>query len=141
MTTDAAPSPPYLFVYGTLMPDAGSALGRTERARLMREGRHLGTATITAALYDLGAYPALVLDGAEAGIVHGHVFQLATPAETLAWLDAYEGLADGDPAPAEYVRTVRAVSLADGSRVAAWVYAAPRDPAGRKRIPEGRWRA
>ena len=54
----------YLFVYGTLMSGAGSALGKAQRLRLARESDSLGPASIAhARLYDLGRYPGAIVGG------------------------------------------------------------------------------
>ena len=52
----------YLFVYGTLMSGATTALGTEQRLRLAGESDSLGPASLPKAhLYDLGQYPGAVL--------------------------------------------------------------------------------
>ena len=46
-----------LFVYGTLMRVSRAAMGVRPRARLNREARFVGAATVHGRLFDLGAYP------------------------------------------------------------------------------------
>jgi gamma-glutamylcyclotransferase (GGCT)/AIG2-like uncharacterized protein YtfP len=70
-----------LFVYGTLRR-GGSNHARLEGCRFRRP------ATVRGSLYDLGAYPALVLG--TAGEVQGEIW--CCPPETLLALDAYEGV-------------------------------------------------
>ena len=77
---------PHLFVYGTLLSSAGHPMG----ARLGREARLIGEASIRAALYSLGRYPGLVEAADRGKRVHGEVYALNSPAASLAWLDAYE---------------------------------------------------
>jgi gamma-glutamylcyclotransferase (GGCT)/AIG2-like uncharacterized protein YtfP len=116
-----------LFVYGTLLPWAPSALGAVER--------DLGRATTRGQLVDLGGYPGLI-EGT--GLVHGLLYDLiAEPCATLTWLDVYEGIS-GTPSD-EYARLSRTVSCADGTNVDAWVYMYRHavDPASV--MPSGRW--
>jgi gamma-glutamylcyclotransferase (GGCT)/AIG2-like uncharacterized protein YtfP len=129
----------HLFVYGTLMSTAASALGCTERDGLGRESRSLGPATMAGArLYDLERYPGLVESGDATDTVQGEAVELLTPQHTLAWLDDYEGIVDGDH-PNEYARIERTIRLASGAELPAWVYVCLRDVSGRRPIAGGRW--
>jgi len=130
---------PNLFVYGTLMSNATSVLGRDMRLRLRREARLLGAATMPGRLYDLGNYPGLVASTEPADIVHGEVLALVDPAATLPWLDDYEGVSRGADAPGEYHRVVAEARLAAGGEVTAWVYLFQRAVVGLPRIRSGRW--
>jgi gamma-glutamylcyclotransferase (GGCT)/AIG2-like uncharacterized protein YtfP len=73
-----------VFVYGTLR-SGGRASG------LLRGCECLGARTLPGTLYDLGAYPALVLEGE--GRVEGEVWRC--PGELLHALDEYEGVPRG----------------------------------------------
>jgi gamma-glutamylcyclotransferase (GGCT)/AIG2-like uncharacterized protein YtfP len=104
-----------LFVYGTLRAGGG-------KEWMLTGSRRLRAATIQGALYDLGAFPALVIAPASTepdpttrstrsrsgdasdetrdqvrgyghGYVHGEIWEC--PDETLRRLDAYEGVEDG----------------------------------------------
>jgi len=77
--------PVRVFLYGTLRR-GGSA------ADLLRGCTPLGPATVRGRLYDLGAYPALILDPA-GHPVHGEVWEC--PAQLVGQLDRYEGTAGG----------------------------------------------
>lgn len=123
-----------LFVYGTLCPDCRGALGTAERRRLTVESRTVGTATIAGAMLDLGAYPG-VIDGP--GTIHGLILELADPAATLSWLDAYE-MATG-AAESEYDRLVCQAHVVDGTVCEAWVYRLRVAPPGATVIVSGRW--
>jgi gamma-glutamylcyclotransferase (GGCT)/AIG2-like uncharacterized protein YtfP len=128
--------PQHLFVYGTLMKIGTGSLGIAERARLLREARHLGQATMSGAeLYDLGEYPGLSDSADASNIVYGEVLELTDPEGTLVWLDDYEGLGP----QAEYVRELRRVRCANGRVIDAWVYLLPRAGNSRSRIASGRW--
>ena len=130
----------YLFVYGTLMSGAGTALGKSQRLRLARESDSLGPASLVhARLYDLGRYPGAAAGDGEDDIVHGEAVLLSTPETTLKWLDAYEDIAPDNGDANEYERKVCAIRLAGGEAIDAWVYLLLRVPAHAKRIGDGRW--
>jgi gamma-glutamylcyclotransferase (GGCT)/AIG2-like uncharacterized protein YtfP len=130
----------YLFVYGTLMSGAQTAPGKAQRLRLARESDSLGPASIAhARLYDLGRYPGAIAGGGEDNLVRGEAVVLSDPERTLAWLDAYEGIAPGKPDESEYERTLREVKLAGGEAIDAWVYLLRAVPAHARRIEDGRW--
>ncbi|RMF21510.1 MAG: gamma-glutamylcyclotransferase [Bacteroidetes bacterium] len=96
-----------LFVYGTLMQGITSPIAD----RFHRESRFLGEGRLPGRLFDLGSYPGATYEPDSPRRVFGHVFQLLTPAPTLAWLDAYEGL----PHPGcEYLRREVPVQTAEG---------------------------
>src|SRR5437764_4730137 len=91
-----------LFVYGTLLPGQSPPAMRDVVARL----RPAGTAAVRGRLYDLGAYPGMVLDPA-AGEVLGQVMEMPAPSDASddgpgpadLWrrMDAYEGFVPDDP--------------------------------------------
>lgn len=103
-----------LFVYGSLRPGAGHAMG----AWLAEHARHEGPAWLAgAALYRVSWYPGLA---AGPGRVRGDLFRLHEVAAALRELDAFEaihGCADD-----EYERRPCTVVRADGSAVTAWAY-------------------
>lgn len=137
-----------LFVYGTLMSWADTALGREQRARLAREGRSLGAAMVVARLYDLGAYPGITQVGpwpepdARAQIVHGEVYELDDPARTFAWLDPYESIFPECVPDCEYSRDVVDVVICANPqhvlRAHVYVYRATLRDA--REVEGGRWR-
>jgi gamma-glutamylaminecyclotransferase len=110
-----------LFVYGTLKRGFPGA-------HLLRDALFEGAA-VTAegfALYDLGAYPALVRTSS--GVVRGESFSL--PREMLAVLDEYEGV------PHLYQRQL--LTLSDGREAEAYVMQAI-GAVGHPRIEAGVW--
>jgi gamma-glutamylcyclotransferase (GGCT)/AIG2-like uncharacterized protein YtfP len=123
-----------LLVYGTLRPDAVTALGAEERARLAAESVIVGPATIRGRLFDLGAYPGLLAGPVGPrrrrcrDPVGGVLLRLPRPQAAFRWLDAYEGVL-GAPDD-EYVRVVRPVVTAGGRRMVSWVYVLRRVPPG-----------
>lgn len=114
-----------IFVYGTLTSD--------EAHPLMADARRLGEATTTGTLWAMPqGYPALLASGA--GRVYGELVA-PLPAETLAALDAYEGVDEG-----LYERVVLLVDGPDGPvRAWAWVMHDPAARGGTLRS-RGRWR-
>ena len=126
---------PHLFVYGTLL----SAAGHRNGARLQREARLIGEASIAGRLYRIERYPGLVEDSNPLLRVHGEVYVLHDPANTLTWLDAYEGIVPGAPDRNEYERVERSVRLASGEQITVWVYLYRKDVARFRLIPDGRW--
>ena len=128
-----------LFVYGTLLSQAGDDMGRPMRSRLACESRLLGPATVVGQLLDFGAYPGLIDNGKSDALVHGEVVELDDPTMSLVWLDEYEGINSARPYANEYERAIRQVTL-DGEPVAAWVYLRIKLPStGGKIIADGRW--
>ena len=132
---------PHLFVYGTLMSTARSALGADMRARLQLEARLAGAAAIQGRLYDLSAYPGLAASDDTTDIVHGEVYKLRDPAATLPWLDDYEDIGRRTGAGVEYERVAQPVRLASGTQLTAWVYRLRSAQPSAPRIHGGRWQA
>jgi gamma-glutamylcyclotransferase (GGCT)/AIG2-like uncharacterized protein YtfP len=108
-------------------------------ARLRREARLIGPATIPGRLYSLGLYPGLVETDDPQSLVHGELYALNAPAVALRWLDAYEGIVRGNPAQSPYERVERAVRLASGETLTAWVYLYRRSGRACPEVPDGRW--
>lgn len=132
---------PRLFVYGTLMSAASGEKGREARRRLAREARPLGPATMPGALYDLGRYPGFVPGGDAGRLAHGELFEIADAALTFSWLDAYEGIVPGAPAPHEYERLLRSAALGGEAACSAWVYVYRWDISKARAVASGRWSA
>lgn len=155
-----------LFVYGTLRAACRSAMGCEQRQILARESRLIGPGWVRGRLFDLGEYPGLVLapdhastdltsahragaQGADADArdhVFGDVIALTNPADSLFWLDAYEGIGLGGTVTGgldEYQRSVVPVmqqSLRDKAQPCrAWVYCLTHIPPDAQFLPGGRW--
>jgi len=127
---------PNLFVYGTLMSTAGHPMG----AKLARESRLIGPASIRGRLYRVAWYPAAVDSPNAEERVYGELYALANPVASLTWLDRYEGLSGGLQA-SEYVRVERIARPLGTAEIAAWVYLYQAVPDSLKRIADGRWAA
>lgn len=91
---------PHVFVYGTLRRH-----GRNDIARYRPAPVFVGKARIAGTLYDLGAYPGVVLGGA--GWVKGEIYRIEPEVE--AALDRLEELADDDSG--EYIKRHVRVAL------------------------------
>jgi gamma-glutamylcyclotransferase (GGCT)/AIG2-like uncharacterized protein YtfP len=101
----------------------------------------LGFGTIAGRLYDLGAYPGVVLDGAGSR-VRGELLiadddQLMRDA--LHRLDRYEGCRSDDPPAGLYRRETTVTSLDDGAAVECFVYVYNRDLSRADLIVSGCW--
>lgn len=126
---------PYLFVYGTLLSAAGHPMG----ARLRRESRLVGEASMPGRLYRISQYPGLVEDADGQARVWGEVYELSNPAASLQWLDAYEGIVPGAADSHEYERVERLLRVVSGEELTAWVYLYREPVAGLQLIASGRW--
>lgn len=127
-----------LFVYGSLTTAAPHPMGE----RLRAEASQIGPATILGRLYKISWYPAMVASTDPHDVVHGEVYRLNSPEQSLDWLDQYEGIKAGSSRPHatdEYTREQRTVTLADGTTLRAQVYLYARSVEGKNRILSGRW--
>ncbi len=98
-----------LFVYGTLRKG-----GNNDIVRLYPTSALLGEASVTGRLFDMGGYPAILLD--YGGVpVAGEVYEV--DGETLAKLDDFEF-------DAEYDRTSIELSV-NGETKTCWIYGPP----------------
>ena len=121
-----------VFFYGTLM----TPFNRQGRRRLEQHLQFSGRGSITAALFDLGIYPAAV--PASEGRVWGEVFEIVgAPDFVLKALDEIEGHSPGEPERSLYTRRSTLVTQDDGAVADAWAYFY-NAPLGRaERIPSG----
>jgi gamma-glutamylcyclotransferase (GGCT)/AIG2-like uncharacterized protein YtfP len=120
-----------VFFYGTLM----TPFNRTGRLRIDQHLVFKGRGTITAALFDLGIYPAAVPD--PDGQVWGEVYEMTHPVVVLRALDELEGYRPSEPEASLYTRRLTPVTMEDGTTVcaSAYFYNAPLGRA--ERIPSG----
>jgi len=105
-----------VFFYGTLM----TGFQRPGRARLDHALRPVGRASIEAALFDLGIYPAAI--PAQDSRVWGEVHQMLDEEAVLATLDEIEGYRASEPDTSLYTRAEIPVTFHDGRQARAWVY-------------------
>jgi gamma-glutamylcyclotransferase (GGCT)/AIG2-like uncharacterized protein YtfP len=125
----------HIFVYGTLMRRFQNAAA----IRLRRNASFIGTATLSGKLFNLGAYPGVLLSQDAGSVVHGEVFRLSGNGQLLRFLDQYESCAQDDPQPHFYRREITLARLASGGHLPVWVYALINAPAGLYAIPTGRF--
>src|SRR6516165_7823005 len=126
---------PNLFVYGSLLARAGHPMGE----RLAREAHPIGEACLEGRLYRISWYPGLVEGTSFRERVYGEVYALDNPVQTLLWLDAYEGVAEGGARGGDYARAERTARLAHGGEVRVWVYLYCGDVSRLAIVPGGRW--
>lgn len=119
---------PHVFVYGTLRRS-----GRNDIARYRPLPSLVGETCIAGTLYDLGAYPGVVLEGAR--VVKGEVYAIDPAVE--AALDVLEEVADDDSG--EYIKRRVRVEVG-GQPFDCLVYEIhPSRIAGRRVIESGDW--
>ena len=106
----------FVFFYGTLM----AGFDRRRRAGIDMKLTYRGRGSMTAALFDLGLYPAAV--PAPEGVVWGEVYEMSDPEVVLLALDDIEGYRPDDPDKSLYARSRARVTMPDGSTEQAWVY-------------------
>lgn len=124
----------YLFLYGTLKPDAADS----EIADVVRQLRKVGRGYVSGRLYDLGDYPGAIVDASSNSQVRGLLVEL--PDETmLEALDRYEEFDPSNPRQSLFVRTKTKVQLADGRNVQGWIYVYNRQPGNAPLIRSGHY--
>ena len=105
-----------VFFYGTLM----SGFRRPGRARLDPKLHAEGRGSISAALFDLGIYPAAI--PANDARVWGEVHRMLDVDGVLNALDEIEGYRPNEPDQSLYVRAETPVTFEDGHAATAWTY-------------------
>ena len=105
-----------VFFYGTLM----SGFERPGRSRVDAKLKLEGHGSISAALYDLGIYPAAI--PASDSRVIGEVYRMFDTDSVLGALDEIEGFRPGKPEASLYTRVEASVTFDDGHTADAWVY-------------------
>jgi gamma-glutamylcyclotransferase (GGCT)/AIG2-like uncharacterized protein YtfP len=130
---------PFLFVYGSLLSAAAHPMGD----RLRTEATLIGTATFLGRLYRISWYPGVVESKEPSEQVHGEIYRFNDPSNSLAWLDAYEGItrdATSVTSPDEYERVERQARLAaSGKNIKSWIYLYRRPIVAHAHIASGRW--
>lgn len=117
-----------LFVYGTLRRDIPNSRFNL-LAREAQEVTFVGHARIQGRLFDLGAYPGLMLSDDPGSWVRGELYALSNPDDTLSRLDDYEGH--------EFERVERVVTLDSEASDRAWVYIYTRSTVNKREILSG----
>lgn len=107
----------HVFFYGTLM----SPFNRPGRQHITPKLTYSGRATIKAALFDLGIYPAAV-PAEDQSVVWGEVYETRDTPSVLAALDEIEGYRPNEPERSLYTRILTDVTLEDGRVAQAWAY-------------------
>jgi len=105
-----------VFFYGTLM----SGFRRPGRERVDPKLRPEGRGWISAALFDLGIYPAAI--PASDSRVLGEVHRILDTDAVLPALDEIEGFRPGEPDASLYTRVETPVTFDDGHTATAWAY-------------------
>ncbi len=121
-----------LFVYGTLMQGFHNPYAR----QLRQQSRFIGFGHLPGLLYRIDWFPGAVPDAAATSLIHGEVYQLKTPTETLRILDEYEDVAaDGSGI---YIRKALPVQVGEESLMC-WIYTYNTSTESLVPIEGGRW--
>jgi len=105
-----------IFVYGTLRR------GSTHNHLIAAVADYLMPGHVTGHLYDIGAYPGLLVNPKTKHKVIGEVYRMKGGKIALTSLDDYEGCSALFAYPHEYVRQRADVELDNGKVISAWVY-------------------
>lgn len=107
----------FLFVYGTLMKKCQ----RNEWSTYLHENsKYIGEAWAEGLLYKVAHYPGLVKGD---GKVHGELYQLKSPRESLEILDEYESYFEHNIQKSQYLRELTEIFLTEENKtIKAWVY-------------------
>jgi gamma-glutamylcyclotransferase (GGCT)/AIG2-like uncharacterized protein YtfP len=105
-----------VFFYGTLM----TRFQRPGRTRLGHALEPVGRGWISAALFDLGIYPAAI--PASDTRVWGEVHRMVDVDAVLATLDEIEGYSAAEPDFSLYMRSEIPVTFEDGHVAYVWAY-------------------
>ena len=105
-----------VFFYGTLM----MPFNRPGRRQVDRYLAYVGRGSISAALFDLGIYPAAV--PASDRRVLGEVYEMSRREVVLPVLDEIEGFRADEPEASLYTRVKTPVTLETGAVMDAWAY-------------------
>lgn len=123
----------HLFVYGTLVSGANHPM----HGVLARHADLVGTGVFNGRLYQVAHYPGAVPSTEPADRVFGELYRLRNAADVLTALDEYEGCGSGAVHPMAFVRTLELVTIADGTRIQAWLYVYNRPVHRLQRIQSG----
>ena len=94
---------------------------RPGRQRVNPQMSYTGRGRMSAALFDLGIYPAAI-PSEDGSVVWGEVYEMHDAAAVLSTLDEIEGYRAAEPERSLYTRILTDVVLDDGRRLAAWAY-------------------
>jgi len=122
-----------LFVYGSLRRDVRNSVFHL----IGDEATFVGLGRVCGRLYDLGEYPGLVPSSDRESWVHGELYEVDHPSNTLARLDDYEGCGPRSPRPHAFERVTLEVVQESGALEKAWVYVYRGATLGRRRIVSG----
>src|SRR5215213_11570847 len=110
----------YLFIYGTLIPD----IAPDEISGAAQKLEYVGEGFVYGKLYDLGDYPAAVLNGNSK--IFGRIYKLPDDENILPELDEYEGYNPQNLSESLYLRKKVKVYL-NGRTLSCWIYEYNRD--------------
>jgi gamma-glutamylcyclotransferase (GGCT)/AIG2-like uncharacterized protein YtfP len=101
-------------------------------------------ATVRGRLYDLGPYPAAIVDAEAHERIRGEVLELSPGTSVLSVIDTYEECDPADAVGSLFLRLRCDAEVDDGRVLNSWIYVYNRDPGSAPLVPHGdyvRWRA
>ncbi len=107
----------YLFVYGTLMTGFDNPFSRA----LSGKAELKGNGTIPGSLYLIDWYPGAIYQPDSDRQIHGEVFLLVSPSETIPLMDTYEEIEE-EESKSLYLRRVVPVRMSTGKILSCWTY-------------------
>lgn len=121
-----------LFVYGSLMSTFNNPFSMVlqQNATLIEKG------FLKAKLYNVGSYPAAVLEFDSSQKVIGEIWEIIDFEKTITYLDDYEGLFEPQP---EYRRELVQISTTKNKTLECWVYLYNLNTNNLKLIPNGNY--
>ena len=123
----------HLFVYGTLLNDTNEfAIYLKQHCRFYANGKFNGL------LYDIGEYPGAILSADKKNFVHGSIFYISNPDETLKVLDDYEEFGLQYPQPNEFIREIVEITT-NYDKVKCWTYLYNQPVKNLRQIASGRY--
>jgi len=108
----------YLFVYGTL----ANEYAPPEIAETVKHLKYIGEGFVFGRLYDVGEYPAAILDDSKQTKIFGRIYQLPTEPNVLQKLDDYEEFYSLDSPQNLFVRKRTTVFSKSGNKLIGWIY-------------------
>ncbi len=104
---------------------------------LQKYSESIDRGSFSGKLFDVGSYPAAIINGEDGGRVYGELYKLTNPDALFHHLDPYEGFDADEPSKSLYLRKKVTVKTEDGNQLTAWTYLYNRPVECLSHIPNG----